>query len=181
MCGPAAASAALSMAGSVMEYNEANENYVAAVDANNRTRVSAIRSRDLQISQTQLRNEQEQNKLADEKFDNLIKGIENAESFKTAAGEDNIIGRSIHMALSDRLRNASKISTQASYVNQQANVDALGIQAQLEGRLASVVDPAKPNLGSYMIKGASSAFGNYASIGGGTSWSDLGKATMGTA
>jgi hypothetical protein len=185
MCGPAAASAALSMAGSVMEYNEANENYVAAVDANNRSRVSAIRSRDLQISQTQLRNEQEQNKLADEKFDNLIKGIENAESFKTAAGEDNIIGRSIHMALSDRvadrLRNASKISTQASYVNQQANVDALGIQAQLEGRLASVVDPAKPNLGSYMIKGASSAFGNYASIGGGTSWSDLGKATMGTA
>ena len=89
------------------------------------------------------------------------------------------------MALSDRvadrLRNASKISTQASYVNQQANVDALGIQAQLEGRLASIVDPAKPNLGTYMVKGAAGALGNYASIGGGTSWSDLGNATMGTA
>lgn len=88
------------------------------------------------------------------------------------------------MALSDRvadrLRNASKISTQASYVNQQANVDALGIQAQLEGRLASIVDPAKPNLGTYLVKGAAGAVGNYASIGGGTSWSDLGNATMGT-
>jgi len=179
MCGPvtpAIAGAALSMVGSVMEYNEANENYVSAVDANNRSRVSAIRSRDLQISQTQLRNEQEQNKLADEKFDNLIKGIENAESFKTAAGEDNIVGRSIFMALNDRvadrLRNSSKITTQARYVNQQANVDALGIQAQLEGRLASIVDPAKPNLGTYLVKGASSAMSTGGSLKG-SNWSDF--------
>jgi hypothetical protein len=84
------------------------------------------------------------------------------------------------MALSDRvadrLRNASKISTQASYVNQQANVDALGIQAQLEGRLASIVDPAKPNLTSYLVKGAASAAGNYAAVGGKTTWASLAPA-----
>lgn len=177
MCGPAATSAALSIGGSIMEYNEANENYVAAVDANNRTRVSAIRSRDLQISQTQLRNQQEQEKIADEKFDNLIKGIETAESFKTAAGEDNIIGRSIQMALNDRLadrlRNATKLTTQGQMINQQAKIDALGIQAQLEGRLASVVDPVKPSLGTYLVKGAAGAMSNYKSIGGGTTWGDF--------
>lgn len=174
---PAIAAAGLAVAGGIMEYQQANAEYSATVDANNKTRVSAIKSRDLQISQTQLRNQQEQDKLADEKFDNLIKGIETEAAFRTAVGEDNIVGRSIQHAMNDRvadrLRNTSKIKTQSSYINQSASVDAQGIQAQLEGRLASVVDPLKPSAAAAVVKTASSAFGAYGGVGGDTTWSSL--------
>ena len=177
MCDPASAAAALAIAGGVMEWQEANANYSAQVDANNKTRVSAVKARDLQISQTQLRNQQEQDQLADEKFGNLLKGIETSSAFRTAAGEDNIVGRSIQHAMNDRvadrLRNSSKLSTQSNYINQNASVDAQGIQAQLEGRLASVVDPIKPNATAAIVKTSSSALGAYGGVGGDTKWGEV--------
>jgi hypothetical protein len=179
MCEPATAAAMLSVGSSVLEYNENRQAYNDTVAANQRTRMSAVQSRDLQISQTQLRNQQEQERIAEQKFDNLLASIEQTESFKTAAGEDNIVGRSIQMALSDRvadgLRNRSRLSGQSKMVDQQMILDSQGIQAQLEGRLAQIQDPRPPSLIGAVVKGganamaASSGFTN-------TSWADLGFA-----
>ena len=82
MCEPATAAAMLSVGSSVLEYNENRQAYNDTVAANQRTRMSAVQSRDLQISQTQLRNQQEQERIAEQKFDNLLASIEQTESFK---------------------------------------------------------------------------------------------------
>ena len=177
MCEPATAAAVLSVGSSVLEYNEQVGAYNDTVAANQRTRVSAIQSRDLQISQTQLRNQQEQERIAEQKFDNLLASIEQTESFKTAAGEDNIVGRSIQMALSDRvadgLRNRSRLSGQSKMVDQQMIMDSQGIQAQLEGRLAQIQDPRPPSLIGAVIKGGANAMAAGGSMKG-VAWSDFG-------
>lgn len=176
MCNPQAAMAGASAVGSVMEHNEKVSAYNDTVDANNRTRASAIDSSQLQISQTRLKEEQQQGNILEQKFDNLIKGIETRETLKTAALEDNIVGRSVTLALNDavadRLRNETRMEQQSKFFSQQADMDAKGIQAQLEGRLAQIVDPSPPDMMTAIVKGGANAASAGSSMKG-TSWGDI--------
>ena len=176
MCNPQAAMMGASAAGSLMEHNENVTAYNQQVDANQATRQSAIDSSRLQIKQTQLAEEQRQGQLAEQKFDNLIKSIETKETLKTAILEDNIIGRSVNLALTDatadKLRNETRINQQSKFYTQQASVDAEGINAQLEGRLASVVDPTPPDATAALIKGGANAMSSGQSFKG-TTWGDV--------
>ena len=49
------------------------------------------------------------------------------------------------------------MKTQSKYNSQQASMDAKGITAQLEGRLAQVVDPTPPDLMGTLVKGGVNA------------------------
>ncbi len=53
---PAVASAGLNIVKGVMKYNTAVADYDQKIDANFKSRMSAMQSRDLQISQNRLRN-----------------------------------------------------------------------------------------------------------------------------
>lgn len=176
MCNPQAAMAGASAVGSIMEHNEKVSVYNDTVDANNRTRASAIDSSQLQISQTRLKEEQQQGNILEQKFDNLIKGIETRETLKTAALEDNIVGRSVTLALNDavadRLRNETRMEQQSKFFSQQADMDAKGIQAQLEGRLAQIVDPSPPDMMTAIVKGGANAMSAGASMKN-TEWGDI--------
>lgn len=176
MCNPQAAMMGASAASSVMEHNEKVTAYNQTVDANNRTRASAVDSSALQISQTRLREEQTQANILDQRMDNLIKGIETTEALKTATLEDGILGRSVQLALNDsvrdRLVNDTRMKTQSKYNSQQASMDAKGITAQLEGRLAQVVDPTPPDLMGTLIKGGANAVSTGQDFKG-TSWGDV--------
>jgi len=176
MCNPQAAMAGASAVGSVMEHNEKVSVYNDTVDANNRTRTSAIDSSQLQISQTRLKEEQQQGNILEQKFDNLIKGIETRETLKTAALEDNIVGRSVTLALNDavadRLRNETRMEQQSKFFSQQSDIDARGIQAQLDGRLAQIVDPAPPDMMTAIIKGGANAASAGSSMKD-TTWGDI--------
>jgi hypothetical protein len=176
MCNPQAAMAGASAVGSVMEHNEKVSAYNDTVDANNRTRTSAIDSSQLQISQTRLKEEQQQGNILEQKFDNLIKGIETRETLKTAALEDNIVGRSVTLALNDavadRLRNETRMEQQSKFFSQQSDIDAKGIQAQLDGRLAQIVDPAPPDMMTAIIKGGANAASAGSSMKD-TTWGDI--------
>ena len=176
MCNPQAAMMGASAASSLMEHNENVATYNQTVDANNRTRASAVDSSALQISQTRLREEQTQANILDQRMDNLIKGIETTEALKTATLEDNILGRSVHLALNDsvrdRLVNDTRMKTQSKYNSQQASMDAKGITAQLEGRLAQVVDPTPPDLMGTLVKGGVNAVATGQNFKG-TTWGDM--------
>lgn len=176
MCNPQAAMMGASAASSLMEHNENVATYNQTVDANNRTRASAVDSSALQISQTRLREEQTQANILDQRMDNLIKGIETTEALKTATLEDNILGRSVHLALNDsvrdRLVNDTRMKTQSKYNSQQASMDAKGITAQLEGRLAQVVDPTPPDLMGTLVKGSVNAVATGQNFQG-TTWGDM--------
>lgn len=176
MCNPQAAMMGASVASSALEYNESVGEYNRTVDANQRTRASAVDSSALQISQTRLREEQEQGRIIEQKFDNMIKGIETKEALKTAALEDNILGRSVNIALSDavadRLRNETRMEQQSKFFSQQASIDSQGIQAQLEGRLAQIQDPEPPSLIGAVVKGGANAMSTGQNFEG-TTWSDF--------
>lgn len=173
---PQVAMAGASAAGSIIEHNEKVSAYNDTVDANNRTRASAIDSSQLQISQIRLKEEQQQGNILEQKFDNLIKGIETKETLKTAVLEDNILGRSVNLALSDavadRLRNETRMEQQSKFISQQSQTDAKGITSQLEGRLAQIVDPTPPDLMGTLIKGGANAMAAGNSMQG-TTWGDL--------
>lgn len=174
---PQVAMAGASAVGSVMEHNEKVSVYNDTVDANNRTRASAVDSSQLQISQTRLKEEQQQGNILEQKFDNLIKGIETRETLKTATLEDNIVGRSVTLALNDavadRLRNETRMEQQSKFFSQQSDIDAKNIQAQLDGRLAQIVDPTPPDMMGTLIKGGVGAVSAGNSLGANTSWGDI--------
>jgi hypothetical protein len=166
MCVPPQVALAIASAGAkYIEHENAVADYDATVVNNYSNRVNAVRSRDLSISQAKLKNEQERGVITDKKFANAIASLRNTEAFKTAAGEDNIVGRSIDQALnmriSDGLRNDTKLSTQANMIDQQSKMDALEIQARLEGRLAQIVDPNPPSVQEAMIGMVTSGASGY--------------------
>ena len=175
---PAVASAGLNIAKGVMKYNTAVANYDQKIDANFKSRMSAMQSRDLQISQNRLRNEQEQARIADEKLIKMAEAYKKEAAYKVAVGEDGIVGRTIlrgiNLRVADRLRDINKLDETGKSIVDQSLMDARGIQAQLEGRLAQIVDPVKPNLGAYMAEAGVNAATSYAQIGGKTTWSDIG-------
>lgn len=179
MCNPAAAAAGLQVVKGVAEYNTEVANYDARIQANTATRRSALSSRDLQIQQNTLRNEQEQNRIADEKLIKMAEAYKKEEAYKTAVGEDNIVGRtvlrSINLRVADRLRDINKLDDTGEAIADQSLMDARGIQAQLEGRLAQIVDPPKPSLTNAAINTAVSATTSYAGVGGKTTWADVGS------
>lgn len=168
MCEPATAMAIASAGQKYMEHETAVDNYEATINTNYNNRVSAVRSRDLSISQAQVKNEQQQGAITDRKFDNVIAALRNSETFKTASGEDNILGRSVDQALGSRvaagLRNDTKLTVQGNMINQQARMDALEIEARLDGRLAQIVDPNPPSVEEAMIGMATSAYSGKASV-----------------
>ena len=115
--------------------------------------------------------------FADEKFNNVLQAAKNSETLKTAAGEDNIVGRSVDQALGMRiaegLRNETKLSVQSDMVNQQANMDAMEIQARLEGRLAQIVDPNPPSPAEAVIGMATAGFQGANAVPPKTTWGDV--------
>lgn len=178
MCVPPQIAMAVASAGMMyMEYtNDVSDyNQTTANNANNRR--SAVNARDMQIRQTSLRQEQENDKLADEKFNNVLQAAKNSETLKTAAGEDNILGRSIdralNMSIADGLRNDTKLSIQSDMVNQKAGMDAMEIQARLEGRLGQIVDPNPPSAAEAVIGMATSAYTGHQSVPKGTTWGNM--------
>tara|TARA_X000001382_G_C3163011_1_gene176866 strand:+ start:1061 stop:1603 length:543 start_codon:yes stop_codon:yes gene_type:complete len=178
MCVPPQAAMAIASAGAeFMEYQAEVENYDNAIATNARNRISAVNARDIQISQAQLKNEQEQGALADKRFQNALEAAKNSETYKTAAGEDNIIGRSIDQALGMRiaqgLRNDTKFSVQSNMVSDASEMDAMEIQARLEGRLAQIVDPNPPSAAAAMFGMATSAASGYGSLPSGTTWGEI--------
>ena len=177
MCEPATAMAIASGGMKYIEYTNEVADYEAQTVNNANNRSSAIRARDIQISQAQVKNEQEQGALADKKFDNALKAAKNSETYKTAAGEDNIVGRSVDQALGMRiaegLRNDTKLSVQSDMVNQQANMDAMEIQARLEGRLAQIVDPNPPSPEEAVIGMATAGFQGANAVPPKTTWGDV--------
>ena len=178
MCVPPQVAFAAASAGlKYIEYTNEVANYEAQVVTNANNRRSAVRARDIQISQAQVKNEQEQGKIADEKFNNVLAAAKNAATYKTAAGEDNIVGRSVDQALGMRiaegLRNETKLSVQSDMVNQQAKMDALEIQARLEGRLAQIVDPNPPSPAEAVLGMATSAYAGHQSVEKGTTWGEV--------
>jgi hypothetical protein len=177
MCEPATVMAIASAGAKYIEHENAVADYDATVVNNYNNRVNAVRSRDLSISQAKLKNEQERGVITDKKFANAIASLRNTEAFKTAAGEDNIVGRSIDQALNiriaDGLRNDTKLSTQASMIDQQSKMDALEIQARLEGRLAQIVDPNPPSVQEAIIGMATSGFQGANSVPEGTTWAQV--------
>ncbi len=176
MCEPATAMAIASAGAKYIEYTNDVANYEAQTVTNANNRRSAIRARDIQISQAQVKNEQEQGALADKKFDNALKAAKNSETYKVAAGEDNMVGRSVDQALGMRiaegLRNETKLSVQSDMVNQQAKMDALEIQARLEGRLAQIVDPNPPSPAEAVLGMATAGATGYNSTEAAT-WGDF--------
>ncbi len=176
MCEPATAMAIASAGAKYIEYTNDVANYEAQTVTNANNRRSAIRARDIQISQAQVKNEQEQGALADKKFDNALKAAKNSETYKVAAGEDNIVGRSVDQALGMRiaegLRNETKLSVQSDMVNQQAKMDAMESQARLEGRLAQIVDPNPPSPAEAVLGMATAGATGYNSTEAAT-WGDF--------
>ena len=61
---------------------------------------------------------------------------------------------------------------QSKFFSQQADMDAKGIQAQLEGRLAQIVDPSPPDMMTAIVKGGANAASAGASMKE-TSWGDI--------
>jgi len=179
MCNPAAAAAGLQVVKGVADYNTEVANYDARIQANTATRRSAISSRDLQIQQNILRNEQEQNRIADEKLIKMAEAYKKEASYKTAVGEDNIVGRtvlrSINLRVADRLHDMNKLDDTGEAITAQSLIDARGIQAQLEGRLAQIVDPVKPDPFAAVVNTAVDAGTSYAAVGGDTTWADVGE------
>lgn len=177
MCEPATAMAIGSAGMKYMEYTNEVADYEAKTVNNANNRSSAIRARDIQISQRQLQSEQQAGAIADKKFDNAIAALENSETYKTAAGEDNIIGRSIDQALGMRvaegLRNDSKLSEQGKMEISQAKMDGMEIQARLEGRLAQIVDPNPPSVEQAVIGMATAGYMGANSVEAGTTWGDV--------
>lgn len=179
MCVPPQVAFAAASAGlKYIEYTNEVANYEAQVVTNANNRRSAVRARDIQISQTRLRNEQEQGKITDEKFNNVLAAAKNSATLKTAAGEDNIVGRSIDQALgmsvAEGLRNDTKLSIQSKMIDQQAGMDALEIQARLEGRLAQIVDPNPPSPAEAVLGMATAGATGYNSTEAAT-WGDFFK------
>lgn len=177
MCEPATAMAIASAGSKYMEHENAVANYDNVTTNNYNNRVRAVSARNLSISQAQVKNEQEQGVIADKKFNNIIAAMKNTETYKTASGEDNIIGRSIDQALGMRvaegLRNDSKLSTQSDMINKQAEMDRLEIEARLDGRLAQIVDPNPPSVAEALIGMGTAAVSGANSIDKGTTWGDV--------
>ena len=59
------------------------------------------------------------------------------------------------------------------FKNQQARMDALEIEARLNGRLAQIVDPNPPSAAEAMIGMATAAYSGHSSVPEGTSWGDV--------
>ena len=179
MCGPAEAAAGLKVVQGIQTHNTKVAMYDSKIAANTATRRSAISSRDLQIQQNILRNEQEQNRIADEKLIKMAEAYKKEASYKTAVGEDNIVGRtvlrSINLRVADRLRDMNKLDDTGEAITAQSLIDARGIQAQLEGRLAQIVDPVQPDPFAAIVNTAVDAGTSYAAVGGDTTWSDVGE------
>lgn len=177
MCEPATAMAIATAGAKYMEYTNDVADYEATVVNNANNRSSAIRARDIQISQRQLQSEQQAGAIADKKFDNAIAALKNSATYKTAAGEDNILGRSIDQALGQRvaegLRNDSKLSEQAKMEMAQAKMDGMEIQARLEGRLAQIVDPRPPSVEEAVIGMATAGFQGANAVPTGTTWGQV--------
>lgn len=177
MCVPPQVAMAIGQAGmKVIEHENDVADYNNTVNTNYGNRINAVRARDLSISQAKLKNEQQQGVITDKKFANAVAALKNTETFKTAAGEDNIVGRSIDQALNmriaDSLRNATKLSTQSNMIDEQAKMDALEIQARLEGRLAQIVDPNPPSVEEAIIGAAAAGASGYNSTDAQT-WGDF--------
>ena len=177
MCEPATAMAIASAGAKYMEHENAVANYDNVTANNYNNRVRAVSARDLSISQAQVKSEQEQGVIADKKFNNIIAAMQNTETYKTASGEDNILGRSIDQALGMRvaegLRNDNKLSTQGDMISKQAEMDRLEIEARLDGRLGQIVDPNPPSVAEALIGMGTAAVSGANSIDERTTWGDV--------
>lgn len=147
MCNPMmllmGAQAGMSMLGQVSQHQQAK----AAAKQNAK---SALQSARLGYEQTALRREQEREKSSQMAFNTAIDAAKARGTVITSAGEAGVTGVSVDSLLADAYgregRYTSSLQSNYDNVSSQLDLEARGIQAQAESRIASMPEPSFTDL-----------------------------------
>lgn len=143
------------------------QQHSAAKAASKANAKSALNSARIGYEQTSLRRQQENEKASQASFNTAIDAAKARGTVETSAGEAGVSGVSVNSLLADAYgrqgRYNANLQTDYSNVSSQLDLEARGIQAQAESRIASMPAPSFADLaigiGGTVVGGASKTAG----------------------